>query len=151
VVRTGKTCHISANLGDEYFGGAASHARNRIQQVHDFFKRATDGLNLGIKADNGLVEAIDLTQQLRQHKAMMRFHLAFQGLRQLVPFAAQAAFGQLGQGLGVRITREQRRQDRPPRDPHDIRGHRRERDVGVFQEFCTWFMSIARSWMKVLR
>jgi hypothetical protein len=32
------------------------------------------------------------------------------------------------------MTCEQRRQERPPRDPHHIRGHRRELEVGVFLE-----------------
>ena len=47
----------------------------------------------------------------------------------------QATVGQRGEGLGVRMTPAQGRQERPPRDPQAIRGHCRELEGGVCQAF----------------
>ena len=107
MVRTGKPRHISADFGDDHFRRAAGYARNGIQQTHGLVERATNRLDPRIKAGDRLIEAVDPAQQLRQYKPMMRFHPALQRTGYLVPFAAQAAFGQLGQGLRVRMTREQ--------------------------------------------
>jgi len=50
----------------------------------------------------------------------MGFYPAFHRARQLVPFAAQGAFGQVGEGLGVSMTGGQHHKDHPSRDPHAI-------------------------------
>jgi hypothetical protein len=73
VVGTRTATHGGADLGHEHFGGVASHPRDGSEQAHRLFKRAIDRLDLRIKAGDGLIQSIDLTQQLGQHKAMMRF------------------------------------------------------------------------------
>ena len=82
MVSTGKARHISANLGDDHFGCVAGDPGDGIQQAHRFVKRAADRLDPRIKAGNRLIEAVNLAQQLRQHKPVMGFHPAVQCLRQ---------------------------------------------------------------------
>jgi hypothetical protein len=53
VVSSGKSCHVGADLGDEHLGRAASHTGDRIQHAQGLCNRATDCLDLRIKAGNG--------------------------------------------------------------------------------------------------
>jgi len=66
--------------------------------------------------------------------SMMGSYPAFHRARQPVPFAAQAAFGQVGEGLGVSMTGGKLRQDQPSRDSRYIRSPHRQLDVGIFRE-----------------
>jgi hypothetical protein len=134
MARPGAARHIRAELGDEHLGRAAGHPRNGSQQVHGLVKRAADDWAWRITAGDGLIEAIDLTPQLRPHQPVLRCHPASQRLRPPGPSAAQAACGQLGQGVGGGVAGDQGRQPRAARDRHDGRRDRRELDVGVFQE-----------------
>lgn len=114
MIGTGKATHIRANFRDDHFGRRAGDPRDSIQQVNRGFKGGANLLDLGIEARNRLIEAIDLTSQLGQHKAMMGFDAAIQRFRQLISFAAQATFGQVCQRLRVSVTGQQGRQHRSP-------------------------------------
>ena len=46
----------------------------------------------------------------------------------------QSALGQIGQRRRIRLALDQRLQHGPGRDALDIRGHRRQLDVGVLQD-----------------
>jgi hypothetical protein len=76
MIGTGKATHIRANFSDDHFGRGAGHARNRIQQANRGFKGGANRCDLYIEARNRLIEAIDLTSPLGQHKAMMGFDAA---------------------------------------------------------------------------
>ena len=61
MVSTGKALHRGADLGHDHFSRAAGHARNGIEQAHGLFKRAIDRLDLGVKAGNRVIQAVNLT------------------------------------------------------------------------------------------
>ena len=66
--------------------------RDGIEPTYSLLGRATDRMDLRIKTENGVIQAVHLTQQLGQYQAMMRFDPAVQRLGQRLPLTAQAAF-----------------------------------------------------------
>jgi hypothetical protein len=68
-------------------------------------------LNLGRKAGDALVEAVDLCQQLGEDEALMRLQMTPQRLLELWTLLAQRPSGQRRERRGIIVAGEQRRQD----------------------------------------
>ena len=70
-LRSGEAVHVRPHLRHDRFGGLARNAGKGIQQRHRLLKRAARWLDLLIKTCHGFLEAVDLAQQLGQHKAVL--------------------------------------------------------------------------------
>jgi hypothetical protein len=70
----GKATHVGADLGHQQLGRPFRDPRNRVEQRHDLrcvVSRGACVTNLCVKARNGLLQAIDLSQQFGKDKALM--------------------------------------------------------------------------------
>ena len=76
VFRALKRLHIYTDLRDQHFGNAPTDAGNRVQTLYLGLKRAHLLCDLRVQPLDGLVQMIDLTEQLRYHHPMMRLQPA---------------------------------------------------------------------------
>src|SRR5437867_8744655 len=80
----GEATHVASYLSDDLFCRRASNAWNCIQPLDGFsergfgFARLFDG---GIKPSNGIIQAVDLAQQLGEDEPMVCLNATIQGLR----------------------------------------------------------------------
>jgi hypothetical protein len=88
-------------------------------------------LELGGELLDLLVEGVDLVQQHPGHHGVVLCELAGQGLHQRRVLDTQPTPGQLGQCLGVALTRDQRLQHGPARHPEAVGGHPPQLAQGV--------------------
>jgi len=107
-------------------------ALSRSRQAVLIPNRATDLLDLRIKTGNGVIQAVDLTQQLGQPKAMRRFDPPVQRFGQWFPCASGLSLTRLT--CGNRYNPQSGLSVWPVPILHNIRGHRRQLDIGIFQE-----------------
>ena len=126
--------HVDTELGDELLGADPSDAGHRIQ-LGDLSRERGDLL-----VDPGgqlLDPAGQLVDPLQHHLAdepVMVVEVPGQGLFELAELGPHARAGQLGEHLGVTLSRDHRLEHVAARHPEDVACHRRQLDLGVLQE-----------------
>jgi hypothetical protein len=108
---TGEAREVGADLGDQYLGSPPAEARNRLQPLHLWLKRAQAVPNLGAEALQTGVEEVDVGELLRDQEALMRAELPGEGRFELGDLLAQPPAGQLGERRCIGGSRDQRLQD----------------------------------------
>lgn len=81
--RAGKASQIDTDLGDEHLGGAAAHARDRLQPLHLWSKRAHTLSDLGVHPLQTDLQEVDVGQLLGDEESMMRAKLRSERLLEL--------------------------------------------------------------------
>ncbi len=84
--------------------------------------------------DSG-AEVVDLREVQTDEQGVVFPEPAGQRLGQLWQLGTHSGFGHVGQDRRVTFTVDQRGEHGPAGDAHDVGGHRRQFDSGVFQEF----------------
>ncbi len=78
VIGSWESTHIGANLRYDDLGSLAGNAGDGVQQDHRFFKRATVLFDFLVKTGDGIIQAVDLSQQFGQDKTMVGLDPTFQ-------------------------------------------------------------------------
>ncbi len=102
---------------ENHLRGRACHPLNGIDPFHGFLERGHYSVDLLVKANNALVEAVDLAQEFPKYKAVHIPHSSRQCLLQNHSLVSKATLREFGHHLGVRLSGNQSRQYRPSRRP----------------------------------
>ncbi len=125
-----ETGHVGARLGDDDLRHTLAHARDRRQ----LFKLAGERAHLLLDARAEFLdrrgELVDAPQMQHAQKRVVLTEVAGQRLHQLRDLRAHPTLGHLRQLLRVAFASDERGQHRPPGDPEDVAGHRRQLDPG---------------------
>jgi hypothetical protein len=68
--RRSKTVHVRTDFAYDQFSRCFGHARDGVQMGNGLSERDTRLLDRGVQAGNAGIEAVDLSEQLRQDQAM---------------------------------------------------------------------------------
>jgi hypothetical protein len=110
-----------------------AHPRDRRQVLKLAGEREHLLLNARRQFPDRRGELVDALQMQPAQERVVITEVAGQRLNQLRDLRAHPRLGHLGQHLRVAFAVDQRRQHRPPGDPKDVGGHRRQLDPGVFE------------------
>ena len=80
-------------------------------------------------------ETVDLAEQDVGELGVMLVEAAGERLNECGILDPQPSFGQLGEYVGVAFACDHGGQHGPGGDPHDVGGHGRQLDQGVFEQF----------------
>jgi hypothetical protein len=105
-----------ADLRDQHLRGGAADAGDRVQELDHLLLliRLAPGHDLGVEAPDRLLDTFDLHQQFSEQEPVVRPHAPGERRRQLRPFRAQLAAGQVRQVLRVVLAGRDRRQHGAP-------------------------------------
>src|SRR5215472_3192812 len=129
MARGGKAAHVTAEFRDDRLRGAAGHPRDGVEA------RDRVGLGGGARRDaaitgrDGLVEELDVAQELGEQEAVMGRDAPSERLGERRAFAPQAPLGQLRQLRGGTRAGDQRLQHRARRYPEHRGDYAPELDV----------------------
>jgi hypothetical protein len=129
----GEAAHVRAGLGDDDLSDGLPHSRDRRQVLKVAGKRAHLLLDPRRQFCDRRGELVDALQTQPAQKRVVVTEVAGQRLHQLWDLRAHPGLGHLGEHLRVAFAVDQRGQHRPPGDPEDVGGHRRQLDPGVFE------------------
>ena len=127
--------HIHPDFRHEDLRYPLIHSRDRLHKLDILQKRADTILHLLGHLFNGLVQKIQMRENLSQQEAMMRKKPPLKSLSQNRQFLSQSSSGQLRQSFRAGAPREQGLQDRLSRDPHHIGSYRGKLDICRLQKF----------------
>ena len=98
--------HVSADLREDCGRGDCSDARDRLQQLERFFERRQAALDLYLHLSNGLLQEIDVRQELAEQHQVMRLDSSVERLAQLGQLGPQDSTGQLGEDARIPLAIE---------------------------------------------
>ncbi|VBA34917.1 hypothetical protein LAUMK35_05827 [Mycobacterium pseudokansasii] len=132
----GKHAHVRAGLGDKHIGDDVGKAWDTHQQFPGGLKGFDRLLDALLKAGDVGAVGVDAIQIQPSHKRVMVAKRPAQRLGRcgdLLTRKCEPLFGQIGEHHRITLPADQRLQHRPPRDPDDVGGHRRQFDPGIFE------------------
>ena len=129
----GKIAHVGADLGDDHLGGAPLNAGDGAQQFNGRLERGDALLDRVGEPLDLLVQEVQVGEDRADQQRVQVVEAAFQSLAQRGDLLPQAAFGQLGEDLGVSGAGHQRVEHRASGLAQQVRRDTVELDVGVLQ------------------
>ncbi len=111
--RSREPTHVCADLGQDSGCGDSSDARNRLQQLERLVERRQAALDLHLHLSNGLLQEIDVRQELADQYQVMRLDSSVERLAQLWQLGPQNSTGQLGENVWITLAVEYCRQHGP--------------------------------------
>ena len=130
-----KAAHVATDLGQDDARAQYIDAGNGGQELDHGAKGLDVSVNLLSDVADRRVKGVDLLQMQAQQETVMPGDAAAQRFAQRLRRGLDPAMRQLRQPLGIALAGDQRLDHRPAGQTHDIRDHRVELDVGIFQRF----------------
>src|SRR3989442_2980188 len=127
--------HVVPELGENLLGAAAADARDRIEPLNRWPKRARLLLDPLVEARDLLVEEFDVVQQPLEHEGVMQREAPDEGLAQRFRLLPECPARQVREPLGITFPGNEGVQHGAPGDAKDIGGDIAELDVGGLQHF----------------
>src|SRR3989441_1785412 len=127
--------HVVPELGENLLGAAAADARDRIEPLNRWPKRARLLLDPLVEARDLLVEEFDVVQQPLEHEGVMQREAPDEGLAQRFRLLPECAARQVREPLRITFPGNEGVQHGAPGDAKDIGGDIAELDVGGLQHF----------------
>jgi hypothetical protein len=132
--RGGEAAHLDADLGDDHLGGAPTHPGNGDQPLQLLTERADHPVDLDVQALDRGRELVDVIQVHPQHQRVMGAETPLQRPAQLRDLRPQPGARQLGEGVDIADTGDERLEHLPGRHPEDVRDHGVQLDPGVLEQ-----------------
>src|SRR5262249_19288261 len=99
----GEAVHVWANFGNDDLGDSPRHTGDRVESVEHLFKRTLTLSDLRIELLQPLIQEVDMRQDLRHQKALMRTEPSCQRAFKCGLFVAEAPTGEVGERGRVRL------------------------------------------------
>jgi len=126
--------HVAAEFGHDHLGGAPGDPRNCVEPREGVGLRGGARYDLAVAGRDGVVEELDVAQEVVEQEAVMSGDTAGGRLRERPALPPQAPLGELRHLRGRLIPGNERLDHGARRDPEDLGGDTAELDVRRLQD-----------------
>ena len=132
--RGGEAGHVQPDLGQDGPGSGSADAGDLIQAVHHARERGGQLSDAVLKGGDVGAGFVDAGQHQPQQEGVVFGELPGKGLFQQRDLGSHPSAGQLREHRRATFPGQQRGKHLPPGNAEDVRDHRGQFDLGVFEE-----------------